>query len=119
MIGTIVEELQPTARALGRTFETILPATMPFNGPAEIAEIVVANLLINAIQHGSGTVAIRAGADEVSIGNPVSGGLPAPGFGLGLDIVRRLAVLLAWQLDTGTADGMHWCRIRSVDGVPQ
>ena len=117
VIGTIVEELQPTARALGRTFETILPATMPFSGPAEIAEIVVANLLINAIQHGSGTVAIRAGADEVSIGNPLSGGLPAPGFGLGLDIVRRLAVLLEWQLETGTTDGAHWCRIRIAEVV--
>lgn len=99
LVRSLVDELDPLARSVGKTIIVDLPADLSFRGPAEIAEAIFANLLLNAIQHGTGPVHIGFAVDSVVISNPVSAMVDTHGFGLGTLIVQRLAQRMHWRIE--------------------
>ena len=86
--------------------------TLYWRAPWEVVETLLANLLLNAIQHGGGgEIAVAADRDRLTLRNPPAAA-DAPGFGLGLDIAQRLAARIGWQLTLQvTADGVC-CELR-------
>ncbi len=102
LLRSLVDELEPLARSAGRTITIDLPEEVMFHGPVEIAEAILANLLLNAVQHGAGQVRVESATDGIVIMNPVGVTVDARGFGLGLEIVHRLAQRLDWQVDRVT-----------------
>lgn len=77
--------------------------------PTEIIETVIANVLLNAIQHGdSGEIHIALTTEALTIRNPAASVANNEGFGLGLQIVQRLlqpfAFGLSYQHDNGVVE---------------
>jgi len=106
IIHRVAAELSPLAERAGQVIEIDVPATASFHGPVEISETILANLLLNAIQHGSpGSIIVRAEADALVITNPDLHGSPSGGFGFGLEIVRRLAERIGWTVQVSTLAG--------------
>lgn len=114
VLQRVAAELSPLAQRAGQEFEIEVPASVSFRGPDEIAETILANLLLNAIQHGSpGSISMRAEADALVITNPDLHGPPSGGFGFGLEIVRRLAERIGWTVEVSTSTGSASTRVRA------
>ena len=80
--------------------------------PREAVEAVLSNLLGNAIGHGApGIINLHGFDGAITISNPVKNE-SAPGFGMGLTIVQRLAAKLAWDVECGSDGGSFEARIR-------
>lgn len=106
LVRELVDELTPLAAHSGRTIEVDVGSSLTAAGPSEIVETILANLLLNAIQHGGpGVIAIHGGASTLAITNPLRHDSSSGGFGLGLEIVRRLAHRIGWQLEVQTSAG--------------
>lgn len=97
-LGELVEEFRPLATAKDQRIELAVAPGLRWPWPREVVEIVLANLLLNAIQHGdAGTIVIDATPASLTILNPrVSA--DTGGFGLGLQIVQRLAARIGWEV---------------------
>ena len=101
-LGELVEEFRPLATAKGQRIELTIAPGLRWPWPHEVVETVLANLLLNAIQHGdAGTIVIDATQASMTILNPR---VPADtgGFGLGLQIVQRLAARIGWKVAFGS-----------------
>ncbi|WP_454832484.1 sensor histidine kinase [Pseudoxanthomonas wuyuanensis] len=105
-LQALAEELGPMAAARGQAFELTIDPELRWARPQEIVETVLANLLLNAIQHGGpGTITITADAGGLFLHNPRAAA-EAAGFGLGMRIVGRLAARIGWQVSfSREADG--------------
>jgi signal transduction histidine kinase len=114
LVRALVDELGPLAASVDRPISIDLPSDLSFAGPAEVAEVIFANLLLNAIQHGAGPVHIGSCEEGVVITNAVVSGADAPGFGVGREIVDRLASLLNWRVERLAASGHMRVQIRFV-----
>ena len=101
-LGELVEEFRPLATAKGQRIELAVAPGLCWPWPREVVETVLANLLLNAIQHGdAGTIVIDATPASMTILNPrVSA--ETGGFGLGLQIVQRLAARIGWNVAFGS-----------------
>lgn len=95
--------------------------------PAEVMQMVLANLFGNALAHGTrgGEISIRHEADTLLISNPSapippnageSGvrGQASAGFGFGLSIVQRLLAKHGATLDISHDQGVTTARIRAA-----
>ncbi len=108
-LNGLVEELQPLARARVQAIVLTITATPKWAAPSDVVETLLANLLLNAIQHGGpGIVAIHVDADALVITNPRASD-HMPGFGLGLNIAHRLAARIDWALACDHSD--HGARV--------
>lgn len=111
-IQRVAAEFSPLAERAGQVIEVDVPATLSFRGPNEVAETILANLLLNAIQHGGpGSIVIHATADAVVITNPPPHAPPTDGFGLGLEIVRRLADRIGWTVNVASLAGSPFTQV--------
>ena len=107
VLQRLADELAPLAAQRGQRFDLDVPATLVAAGPAEVVEAILANLIHNALQHGGpGTVTVRATAAALVIANPRRDVPDDGGFGLGLEIVHRLAGRIGWTLDMRVGDDM-------------
>jgi signal transduction histidine kinase len=106
LIRQLVDEMSPLAARCGQSIEVDVGTSLSAPGPAEIAETILANLLLNAIRHGGpGVIALHGGVSALTISNPLSSGTRDTGFGLGLEIVQRLADRIAWRIDSDVDSG--------------
>lgn len=97
-LGELVEEFRPLATAKDQRIELAVAPGLRWPWPREVVEIVLANLLLNAIQHGdAGTIVIDATPASLTILNPRVLA-DTGGFGLGLQIVQRLAARIGWEV---------------------
>lgn len=106
VVAALVAELQPLARAKGQTLTFTGNSEASWHCPREPVETLIANLMLNAIQHGgAGIVEISLDTDTLTIRNPLAGRDTA-GFGVGLQVVRRLVERLGWSLEL-RSDATH------------
>lgn len=114
----LVDELQPLAATRMQSFRVRIAPELRWDAPWEVIETLLANLLLNAIQHGgAGGIEIEADASRLAIRNPPTAA-DAPGFGLGLDIARRLAARIGWQLEMRTSVEQVCCKLRWPEQRP-
>lgn len=105
LVRALVDELGPLAASVDKPISIDLPADLLFVGPIEVAEVIFANLLLNAIQHGAGPVHIGPLEKGLVITNAIVTGANTPGFGLGREIVDRLASLANWHVERLSGSG--------------
>ena len=95
LLDALVAELMPMANARGQQFDVRGDARWPL--PEEVVETVLANLLLNAIQHGgAGRIDIALDDAGATLSNPVAAEAAGGGFGIGLLVVQRLLGRFGW-----------------------
>lgn len=92
LLAELVTEFRPLAERKGSLLVLEGTEAPTWALPPAVAETLLANLLLNAVQHGApGTIRLALSAEGVSLWNPVEPDGSAGGTGLGLQIVARLA----------------------------
>lgn len=117
LLGPILEELiaefEPLARARGQSFARRWEAGAQCLVPVEILEVIVANILQNAVRHGApGPIDIQANDHEIRIANSADGRVAESGFGFGLKIVTRLSEQAGGSVETASHDGCFTTTVR-------
>lgn len=96
---TLVDEFAPLARRRAQTLRIEMTESPQWPLPAAAVEAVLGNLLMNAIQHGApGEIRLVLAAQSLEIRNACEAGSTQPGFGLGLELARRLLAPIGWSL---------------------
>lgn len=99
ILMALVDEFTPLAARRGQRIEMVGKASVRWALPPAGIEAVLGNLLINAIQHGApGVIEIMLGAERIEIRNATDDGESHSGFGLGLELARRLLAKIEWTL---------------------
>jgi signal transduction histidine kinase len=100
ILRSLVEEFAPLAARRGQTICIEARADSSWALPPAATEAVLGNLLINAIQHGApGAIAITMAAERIEIRNATGEDETQSGFGLGLELARRLLARTEWTLE--------------------
>ncbi len=118
VVEQLVEEFRPLAVVRGQSFVLKIAPQLHWQGPCEVIDTLLANLLLNAIQHGGAGV-IELEVDEVMLAlrNPAAA-QATPGFGMGLTIAQRLAARIGWRLEFECGREGACCRLAwSASGV--
>lgn len=99
ILHALAEEFAPLAECRGQHFQIEHTADLGWALPPEVVEAVLGNLLINAIRHGApGVIRVAQGDGVLAFHNAYGSGDPQPGFGLGLELARRLLARIGWRL---------------------
>jgi len=118
LLGELVAEFQPLAAAREQRFALHVAEGSLWPLRRDAAETLFANLLLNAVQHGSaGVVRIEIEADAVQIHNPCAEPGEGGGFGLGLQIVQRLAERCGLRLRIDSDVGGRTVRVERDAGA--
>lgn len=106
LLDGLVGEFATLAQARGQTLAVDVPEGLRWALPDEVAETVVANGLLNAIQHGGpGQVRLEATTTGLVMENPRAPDSGSPGFGLGLLLSERLLARFGWTLSRTETPG--------------
>ena len=89
------------------------------NGHPALIEVVLGNIIQNALVHGTGGISIVLRDGEVEVRNPFeiteipspAAGSPGHGHGHGLDIVRRVCDHAGWNFGTRRSAGTFAARV--------
>jgi len=99
ILAELLEEFSPLAQTKEQVFDLHVEPELTWPLPGDAVETVLANLLLNAIQHGTaGVISIQATRDALTITNPTSSQHEAGGFGIGLQVVQRLVDRFGWEM---------------------
>ncbi len=111
-LEVLANDFRPLAAVRDQSIKLLVAPGLYWAAPWEVVETILANLLLNAIQHGSaGTILLEANDHRLILRNPMQDASSA-GFGLGLRIVQRLANRIGWQVDfTQQPEGAR-CEVR-------
>ena len=113
LLAGLVDEFVTLAHARGQTLAVDVPEGTQWALPEEVAETVVANVLLNAIQHGGpGLIRIAATSNGLLMENPQSPDSGPSGFGLGLLLSERLMARFGWKLSR--TEDSAWVRLSLV-----
>lgn len=136
-VSAAVERWEPRAMARGLEIDVELPEALALKASPIHLDLVLDNLLGNAVAHGQAGAPIRivlaatAGGAELLIRNACGSGIDAARLGmafyradnarsdgshcgLGLALCRRIAGLLGAQLDLSATDGFFTARLGMV-----
>lgn len=106
ILKTLVDEFTTLAERRGLSIRTDVDPALSWALPVAAIEAVIGNLLLNAIQHGApGVIGVSGNADALTIRNPANDRDASPGFGLGIELARRLLAGINWHLEIGAEAG--------------
>lgn len=112
LVADLVDEFTPLAQARGQVLRVDVEEEATWGLPPEVAESVLANGLLNAIQHGgAGEVWLRADASGLWLSNPPAEAGGGAGFGFGLSLSERLLGRFGWSLSREERDRRVGLRI--------
>jgi signal transduction histidine kinase len=103
LVTKVAGELRAAHATVADAFAITVTAPVRFEGVPLCAEIVLRNLLDNALRHrGTSPVRIAIGDAAVSVENDIGGGATGsrPSHGLGLGIVLELCTRFGWRCET-------------------
>ncbi len=116
LLAGLVDEFTTLAHARGQTLAVDVPEGLQWPLPEEVAETVVANGLLNAIQHGGpGLVSLEATTSGLVLENRRAPDSGPSGFGLGLLLSERLLARFGWALSRAQTPE----RVRLILGSPR
>ena len=116
IIAAMAQEFAPFAKARHQQIHVEQRGPLHWGIPEDVADALIGNLLMNAIQHGlPGRITVLIEADAVAVVNAAETGGRA-GFGFGLQIVQRLADRVGWRLDVSRDTGVVVARL--MQNVP-
>ena len=99
-VQVLAAEFQPMASISHQLIRVRISDKIRLHGPPEIAETIIANLLVNAIQHGApGHISIQSTGNSLIMTNKCRYTKMSSGFGFGLGIVQQLATRINWRVD--------------------
>lgn len=117
LVEALVLEFQPMAQRRNRDLRLEVVGDGPWAVPQEVLETLVANLLLNALQHGVGTeVYLRLTPTEIRVQNAVDPNLASSSSRLGLRIVGRWVERFALRLETEQRNGLFEARVWAPPG---
>lgn len=117
LLQTLIEEFAPLAAAKGQSLIGPSGPDVAWPMPEEVAETVLTNLLLNAIQHGSeGEIRIQAHGARLCIDNPLPAHPTPSGFGVGQQLAKRLLERFGGSLLQRTLPGGR-LRVEVVTGT--
>lgn len=100
ILSTLGDEFAPLAAVRGQRIALVEDAQVRWALPPAGIEAVLGNLLINAIQHGApGVIEIHLASERIALRNAIHAGESQSGFGLGLELTRRLLAKIEWTLE--------------------
>jgi len=112
-LRTLCEELAPLAAQRGQRFALQQDSRLRWSLPVAAAEAVLGNVLLNSIQHGApGTISLRLHPAGLDLRNACAPQGESAGFGLGLELSRRLLARAGWELQLVIADAAAEVSIR-------
>ena len=83
-------------------------SSIKVHAPDYAVEVVVANLIFNAIQHGSrGVISCEVSRTAITIVNPVDPDQESHGFGIGINVVKRLMERIKGECRFELQPGKH------------
>jgi signal transduction histidine kinase len=113
-LRALCEELAPLASQRGQRFELVCEAPLSWPLPIAAVEAVLGNVLLNAIQHGAaGPIRLRLHAAGLHVRNGCPAQGDSAGFGLGLELSRRLLARIGWMLHFEIAEASAHVSIRA------
>lgn len=93
------EELAPLAAQRGQHIRVRGDDGSRWPLPAAVLETVLANLLLNAVQHGdAGLIDVEIRRAGVRVSNPLPAAQAPAGFGLGLKLIERVLDRIGWTV---------------------
>lgn len=106
VIDGLVAEFAELAQRRGQSLDVDCARDLCWPLPEEVVETVLANGLLNAIQHGGpGVIRIEAGPAGLVMENPLPAEAGPAGFGLGLSLSARLLLRFGWTLEVVQSQG--------------
>ncbi len=109
LLDELLNELQPLAARKGVSVRVERHAELTWPVPVDVADTLLANLLLNALQHGDGTeIVVEADSTGVVISNDMSAGTENTGSGLGLVIVQRWSQRFGMQVTVDRTVPSHF-----------
>lgn len=114
LLSVLEQEFTPLADARSQSIRVNVPMDLRWPLPEEVVETVLANLLLNAIQHGGpGDITVMASHNTLILGNVLPEQTAPTGFGLGLQLSRRLLERFGWSLTLLQSNGHTQLRLSS------
>jgi signal transduction histidine kinase len=108
LVRQLLQEFEPLAAGRGQRLHGAPPDGLQWALPMDVAETVLANLLLNAIQHGGpGVVEVHADDNGLTMVNPPGAEPALAGFGLGLRLSQRLLERFGWRLQHDRPPGRN------------
>ena len=105
LLRDLVQELRPGAEFAGQTIEIDVSNEVRFQAPLEIAEAILANLLLDTIQHGApGRVGIYGRDDILTITNFTESEGGSAGFGQGVETAKKLGRVVGWNITVSRSE---------------
>ncbi|AJZ97389.1 MULTISPECIES: sensor histidine kinase [Pseudomonas] len=91
---------------------------LSIEAPPSALQVLISNLMGNAVNHGEDFVVLHVDACHLNISNGVgSGRTPSPGFGYGLAIIQRLSNYCGWRLSINRTVNTFNVRVDFKDQV--
>lgn len=123
VLASLLEEFEPLAATKQQQFIRTITDDVHWPMPVEVVETVLANLLLNAIQHGGpGQIGVVLESRGLRLSNLLADSGEGTGFGLGRVLVQRLLERFGWWLWHGDAGGdrhVAWVVPAGQDGAPR